>query len=206
MKKLILIVFILMLTLLMMPSQTYAAWWNPISWFLKEKSSEVQPQNDTGNNAIQESQIINTNIEEAGEQSLVTPSKNSVPAEAKSIEVLRAEVVTLKTNLDNLYKAHSGLVNDHNALLKYTTDLEKRFSTLQNQPAANNVSSDILYRVSELERKTKLTSEELYGTGITGGLNSKVENICNLLFDLGCPRIGIGGSLDSRIKKLERGY
>lgn len=232
MKKSLTILSILFISLAFVaPMQVSAAWWNPISWFSKSQPVEEREKSpsDNSNSTASESQTVNQNVEAMEKPNTVTPVVNSQPSDVKTIESLKSEITTLKTNLDNLYKAHNSLVNDHNTLLKSTTDLEKRFSTLQNQPAANNVSSDILYRVSELERKAKLTSEELYGNGIGGGLNlrvSKLESaggsnldtkmnnlertlndICRSAFSSpSCPIMLIGGNLESRIKKLEGGY
>jgi len=229
MKKLISIVFILTLALLVAPSRTHAAWWNPTSWFSREKSSEKQqqPQNDTAN----------TDIEK---QHSITPL-DSAPSEAKTIEDLRAEIIVLKTNLDNLYKAHSGLVNDHNTLLKYTTDLEKRFSNSQKSTTVQSSSggSDVLPRVATLERRIDALSNLIIdgdtsriakleqrvnalssistSAGNSNTIDRKLDDLESTLNKLcswtigssvlsGCPLFGPTFSIDQRLEKLERGY
>ncbi|MBI2122475.1 MAG: hypothetical protein HYT98_05180 [Candidatus Sungbacteria bacterium] len=180
MKKFILIVFIFTLTLLVAPSQTYAAWWNPLSWFSKNQRIEEQkqPQNATSSNTASEPQNI------------VVPANNPQPSDAKTIEDLRAEVVTLKASLDNLYTAHNNLVNDHNALLKYVN------TTISS-------GKDIGATTNNSNLETKLTN-----------LETKLNDVCAQIFSsfsvLGtkCPssRFIIQGTLESRIKKLEGGY
>lgn len=179
-----------------------------------------------------ESQATSTEIKVSQEQKPVAPPANT-QSDTKTIESLKAEIATLKTNLDNLYKAHNGLVNKYNELLKYTTDLEKQYNASQNKSTvANTVSPDVLYRISELERKLKLTFDELYGDGLNKGLNLRVSslesfrnnstaaelklreleqeinNICHWAFNSfgNCPTIIIGGNLEKRIKILEGGY
>jgi hypothetical protein len=192
MKKFVLIVFILTFFLLIAPSQSYAAWWNPISWFSKKNQIEEQKAEET---TISELQTRGVNNKAEKKQSPVVPTTNP-QSELKTIEDLRAEVATLKTSLDNLYKAHNNLVNDHNALLEYTKSIAGR------KPALGSSNSDLEKRISVLN----LTVEEL---------DNKLTNICRQIFSspIGTPSqvcpsslpIGVS-TLESRIRKLEGGY
>lgn len=186
MKKLVSITFILAFVLFVAPSQSYAAWWDFPSWFSK---NQQQPQKATSSDTTSGSQIVDQGIEKVEQENALAPSNNTKSSDAKTIEDLRAEVATLKTNLDKLYTAH-------NALLEYTktiassgksvgtatnnSNLEGRIADLENKiklTTGSNVSLDILNitnRVSELERKEKLTSNELYGDD---GLNLKVARL-----------------------------
>src|SRR3989344_1495954 len=102
MKKLVITTLIFAFIVLLSPNQSYAAWWNPLSWFSRDKETQVQEQKPTQETApISEPRTQDTD-------------------NSKTIEELRAEVATLKASLDNLYAAHTNLVNDHNALLEYT--------------------------------------------------------------------------------------
>jgi len=225
MKKLTILSILFISLAFLTPMQASAAWWNPVSWFSKSQPAEEREQSpsDNSNSAASEPQTANQNVEATEKLNTVAPVANPQPSDVKTIESLKVEIATLKTNLDNLYKAHNSLVNDHNTLLKSTTDLEKRFSTLQNQPATNNVSSDILYRVSELERKEKFISDEIYGDSglnikvtrlqsLSGleRLESKLGDVCGWVFGLqykGCPfDPNPTNSINDRLKKLERAY
>lgn len=212
MKKLVSIVFILTFFLLIVPSQSYAAWWNPISWFSKENQNEEQKQ--TEEVTTSELQIQEVNNKSVKEESPVV-SETNPQSEVKMIEVLKAEITTLKTSLDSLYKAHNNLVNDHNDLLKHTTDLEKRYSGLQNQPTTNNISPDTLRRISELERKAGLlfdatTESDNTSNNKLNALETNINNICRWMFgSLNCPSLNpdpLFRTIDNRLKKLEGGY
>jgi|SRR3989338_3058101 len=195
MKKFISIVFILTLTLFVVPSQTYAAWWNPVSWFSKNQQVEEQKQqqNDTLSNTAPELPTANQNSKEVEKPSTVAPSDNIQSSDAKTIDDLKTEVATLKTNLDNLYKAHNNLVNDHNALLKYVN------ATILSGKNAGTATSN-----SNLE--AMITS-----------LENKLNDVCAQIFSSfgvlsanRCPSprfiIGGWGTLEDRIRKLEGGY
>jgi len=183
-------VFIFTLTMFVTPSQIYAAWWNPLSWFSKNQQIEdqKQSQNTTSSDAISEPQTANQNV--------VAPVKTQ-SSDAKTIEDLKAEVATLKASLDNLYTAHNNLVNDHNALLKYVNTI---VVPSKNIGAASD-NSNLETKITSLE--TKITS-----------LDKKLDNVCAQIFSsLGgfgtkCPssQFIIKDTLESRIKKLEEGY
>lgn len=116
------------------------------------------------------------------------------------VEPLKSEVALLKTNLDNLYKAHSGLVEDHNKLLKYTadeiSDLTSRYNNLVNAVSELSIPRTTTINTSDLESKVS-------------NLESKVKDICKLTFSgllFGdCPSaVLLRESLEYRIEKLER--
>jgi len=161
----------LLVAIILVPQITFASWWNPLSWFSKEKQVEEQKQKEK-TTTIPESETqytdnIETNVD------------------------LKAEVATLKANLDSLYTAHNNLVNDHNALLKYV-----------NVTVSPNKSVGVITDNSSLERKVT-------------DLENKLYNVCRRIFSslggLGrdnCPSSGLLGTeaLESRIKKLENGF
>src|SRR3989344_790335 len=99
MKKIILTLTIIIF--LSFSTQAEAAWYD---WFWdtkKEAPIEVKNPDESW-----QAEYVNR------ESEMTTDTKKPV----SEMESLRAEVATLKLNLDNLYKAHGGLVNDHNAL------------------------------------------------------------------------------------------
>ncbi len=196
------------------PSTTYAAWWNPLDWFSKTETTREQPlpqrdeqQSNIPAESVEVSTKTDTPAPTVAQQPVAAPIVND-SQNAETITALRAEVATLKASLDNLYAAHSGLVNDHNALLEYTKSIaaQKTPTTVVQQVD----TSAIERRVSELERKAKLVSDELYGGG-SSNVESTLNSICAWVFGSsiisGCPSSnpnGIG-SIDSRLEKLERG-
>lgn len=179
MKKLILTTLILAFALLVSPSQSYAAWWNPLSWFSKNQQIEErkQPQNTTSSNTVSELQNV------------VAPMKNSQPSNAKTIEDLKAEVAALKASLDNLYTAHSNLVNDHNALLKY---VNATISSGKNVGATTN-NSNLETKLANLENELRDVCAQIFSS--FGVIRTK------------CPSsrffISGKGTLEDRIRKLE---
>lgn len=188
MKKIILTILILAVALLASPSQSYAAWWNPLSWFSTNQHIEEQnkPQDATSSGTASESQTANQDAEAAKKQNVVAPANSTQSSDAKTIEDLKAEVATLKTSLDNLYTAHNNLVNDHNALLKY---VNTTISSGKNIGATTNNSN----------LETKLAN-----------LEKELNDVCSQVFSgLGtrCPSSHlIKDTLEGRIKKLEGGY
>ena len=113
--KFLVLLFVVTSIALVAPSQTYAAWWNPFSWFSKDKQVEEQkPQTEEAKN--NSSTTTNTEIKEEQKKAATITAPQNNSSDAKTIEDLKAEVASLKTNLDRLYKAHADLVNDHNAL------------------------------------------------------------------------------------------
>lgn len=131
MKKLVSAIFILAFVLFVAPSQSYAAWWDFPSWFSK---NQQQPQNATSSDIASESRIVNQGVVKVEQKNALAPSNNTKSSDAKTIEDLRTEVATLKTNLDNL---------------------EKRFSNLQKSTAPQPASgeSDVPQRVATLEKR-----------------------------------------------------
>ncbi|MFA5773156.1 MAG: hypothetical protein WC908_00590 [Candidatus Paceibacterota bacterium] len=184
MKKIISIVSIIVIITVLsfaLPSQTYAVWWNPFSWSSENKQAEEQEQPPT----------TDQNTEETEKQNTIAPFNNIPSSDAETIEALKIEVATLKTSLDNLYKAHNSLVEDHNVLLKYV-----------NATVSPSKSVSVITDNSSLEKKVT-------------DLENKLYNVCRRTFSslggLGrdnCPSSGLLGTeaLESRIKKLEGGY
>ncbi|GEM_PF-1823041 len=205
------------------PSQTYAAWWNPLSWFSQSKQvEEQQPQSAASSNAALKPQTVSENVEAAERQKLVTPLNNTQPSDAKTIEALKAEVATLKSSLDNLYKAH-------NELLKYTTEIvaviRGEIKNTPQTPIGSTLETKVTSlntRVTELERKTGLLQEDVFNTsnelarqtmlsGLSGvgasDLKQTIEIVCRGAFGgVVCPPFSPSPSLKDRIEKLERGY
>lgn len=173
MKKLVLTILILTFVLLTSPNQSYAAWWNPLSWFASKEQVKEQKADE----------------QKSKEEIAITPPPQTQTNNSDTSENLRAEVATLKVNLDSLYKAH-------NELLKYTTEIVAVIrSEIKNTPQAP-VGNNLETRVMSLEEKlenacAKIFSAKLIGAGATR-----------------CPssRFPIKESLESRIKKLEGGY
>lgn len=126
----------ILIAILLIPQVALAAWWNPISWFLSENQIEEQnqSQNTTSSDIASGSQIVDQGVEKVEQKNALAPSNSTKSSDAKTIENLRAEVATLKTNLDSL---------------------EKRFSNLQKSTAPQPVSgeSDISQRVAALEKR-----------------------------------------------------
>lgn len=161
-----------------LPSQTYAVWWNPLSWFSKDKQVEKQkPQTEEvkNNNSTTTSAEIK---EEQNKASAITTPQNN-PSDVKTIKDLKTEIATLKASLGSLYKAHNNLVNDHNALLEYTksiatankgssaqpvdtSNFEWRITNLKNQIEGGGRIIGLNSRVTELERKTGLLVEDSF--------------------------------------------
>jgi len=216
MKKLVSAIFILALVLFVAPSQTYAAWWNPISWFSSENQIEEQnqSQNATSSDAVSKIQTVNQGVGAVEKQTVISPVKNSKSSDAKTIEDLKAEVATLKTNLDSLYKAH-------NELLKYTTETVTVIrSEIKNTPQAvvgNNLESLKIAALEEELRNYKsymvkdLQARFSYTNPKIDELERTVDDICGWIFSglsISCPsvRLGSGRNLEDRIEKLERAY
>lgn len=190
MKKIIPTVLILTFALLASPSQTYAAWWNPASWFSNDIKIEEQkqPQNATSSGTDSKQQTANQNVGAIEKQDVIAPVNNPQSSDTKTIAELKAEVATLKTNLDSLYKAHNGLVEDHNALQKY---VNATISSNKNIGTATN-NSNLEGRVTDLE----------------GKLNDACSHIFNGSFGSRCPSATSFSvsTLEGRIEKLERGF
>lgn len=162
---------------------TYAAWWNPFSWFTKDEPTEEQKPKE-------EMDVVKPETKETqNEASVVTPSQSNA-TDAKTIEDLRAEIATLKASLNNLYKAHNKLVNDHNALLKYVKAI-----AVTNKITCTAINSTLDTRVSDVEKKLNDVCGQIFSS--IGSLSSNR-----------CPssRLQIKESLESRIKKLEGRY
>lgn len=159
------------------------------------------------------------------QQPVVAPTVSSNQND-ETIAALRAEIASLKASLDTLYASHNSLTDNHNSLLEYTKSIaaQKEPTTVVQQAD----TSAIEHRMSELERKAKLVSDELYGDD---GLNLKVSrlqsslglgssgsqslekavlNICYWAFGdmtLGScsfSRSIFGGSVNDRLNQLER--
>ena len=177
MKKIILALTIIMF--LSFSTQTQAAWYD---WFLgvkKEASVETKNQGEPKPSVIQTTQ----------KKSETTPDTQKPAAETES---LKAEVATLKVNLDKLYKAHNGLVEDFKTLLQVTASFRNELKNTSQAPVGSDPES-------------KITS-----------LENKVENICRRVFSntiaplpggTSCPSGAfLQESFETRIKKLESGY
>jgi len=184
-------------------TQAQAAWYDWLGWskiksvFIKEKVEDkketpVETQNQDESNS-------DTTKITPEEPKPDTNTKNS-NVENTEVESLKAEVAALKANLDNLYKAHNGLVEDHNKLLKYTndeiSDLTNRYNNLVNIVSKPSVPQ--ITDTSNLERKVS-------------NLENTTENICKSVFSgigIGskCPSgfIIVRNTLEGRIENLER--
>ncbi len=175
MKKLVSVTFILAFVLFVAPSQSYAAWWDFPSWFSK---SQQQPQNATSSDIVSESQIVNQGVEKVEQKNALAPSNNTKSSDAKTIEELRTEVATLKTNLDSL---------------------EKRFSNLQKstvpQPASGE--SDVPQRVVALEKRVDALSNP--DTSRLTKLEQKVAELSNISTNTGSTQ---AKNYDSQISKM----
>lgn len=156
MKKLVSAIFILAFVLFVAPGQSYAAWWDFPSWFSK---NQQQPQNATSSDMASGSQTVDQGVEKVEQKNALAPSNNTKFSDAKTIENLRAEVATLKTNLDNL---------------------EKRFSNLQKsttpQPASGE--SDASQRIVALEKRVDALSSP--DTSRLTKLEQKVAGLLNI--------------------------
>lgn len=236
MKKYISTILIATFIFLSIPAIIHAAWWNPVSWFSKDKQVErqEQPQSPVLGTAP-ESQAVNQEDKKLEKINTAAPSTNGQFSDTKMTEDLKTEVATLKASLNNLYKAHNNLVNDYNTLLGKITNLQTNTSggvsdVLQRVIALEQGKTDTLNiltitnRVSELERKEKITSDQLYGDrGINikiGNLESsasritnleqKMNTVCNEIFGyyiIDCPPFSNSTkSVQDRLKKLETGY
>ena len=182
MKKIILIIPIIAVIVVLSfvsPSQTHAAWWNPLSWFSKE--NQIDEQNQKNGQELQTRSVSEE----------IAPDPSNAQSEMSEIENLRAEIATLKNNLDTLYIAHNNLVADHNELLKYTNTI----AASNKSSGVTTVSSNLDIRVTDLEKKLNDVCAQIFSS--IGGLS---PNKCP------SPRLFMSGTLESRIKKLEGGY
>lgn len=186
MKKLVPSIFIFALVLFVAPSQTYAAWWNPISWFSSGNQIEEQnqSQNATSSNATQETQTANQDVGKVEQKNTPVSSNNTQSSDTKTIEELRTEVATLKASLDNLYTAH-------NALLKY---VNATISSDKSIGATTN-NSNLETKVTNLEKKLNDACAQIFSS--IGGFGTKCPSSSSFI---------TGGTLESRIKKLEGGF
>lgn len=208
MKKIITLIFVIAFVL---PSQAFAVWWNPASWFSSNENTEVQvaPTGTTTSIEVREPQTAAQDNEVSKKPQVITPVASLQTSDAKTIEDLKMEVATLKVSLDNLYKAHSGLVDKHNELLEYT----KGIATSNNSVGIKSDSSLLETRVAALERKVAAQNSSSI---TTSELEERLNDVCALIFSRGlmastnrCPSYSgfLGsGTLEERIKKLEGGY
>jgi len=180
-----------------LPNQAYAAWWNPFSWFSQNEQIEKQGQTQSINssNTAPELQTASQDVGETEQQNAPVPLSNTQSSDTKTIKDLQADIVLLTNGLSELLKAHNNLVNNHNEL---TQDFK---SILQVTAAFRNELKD--FEGNNLESRTT-------------SLENKIENVCNMAFTHTItPLPGVSWcpsgsffqeSLESRIKKLERGY
>ena len=217
MKKTILaLIFIIFLSF---STQTQAAWYDWFGWskiksvFIKEKVEDKK-----------ETPIETVETENQGEpnpdttQVIPKEPKQTINIQSSSAEVesLKAEITTQKTNLDNLYKAHGQLVEDHNKLLKYTSDeildLTNRYNNLLE--AHNSLiqkHNNLVNSVSRLSVPRITDTSDLEGLeSKIRKLENKIEDVCRWIFgglSFGCPSLRMSSeNLEDRIEKLERGY
>ncbi|MEK6839836.1 MAG: hypothetical protein AABX72_02765 [Nanoarchaeota archaeon] len=162
-----------------LPSQTYAAWWNPFSWFSQNKQIEEQGQPQT----------TNQNIEATENQNTVAPLNNTPSSDAKTIEALKADIVLLTNGMSELLKAHNNLVNEHNALVKSVNAI----SSNKNVGATTN-NSALDGRVTDLENKLNNVCRKIFSS--LGGFGGN------------CPStaFSVKGTLEGRVEKLESGF
>lgn len=214
MKKLVSSIFIFALVLFVAPSQTYAVWWNPISWFSSESQIEEQnqSQNATSSDTVSKSQTADQNVGAVEQQNTPVPLSNIQSSDAQTVKDLKADIVLLTNALSELLKAHNNLVNSHNALSKSvnaTVSSNKNVGATTNNSNLEIKVTSLTTRVTELERKTGLLSENIFSTSQSDKeisvLEGKVEDICGGVFTFGCSPRGYP-SLEDRIEKLERAY
>jgi len=169
MKQTLLTVAIISVISFVMPAHVYATWWNPSSWHLNRQQAGVQ----------KESQNIPSDI----------PGDGSKSFNVKTNEDLKAEISTLKSSLDDLYKAHNRLVDDHNSLLKYVDSIVSPSSNLTVD--TNHILGS---KVADLEKSLNYVCGKIFSHPLS--FNGK------------CPAPGgiTGKILEDRIKKLEGGY
>lgn len=189
--------FLLVSVVVATPTTTYAAWWNPFSWFSKRDTAQEQSyQLETPEGTP--SEVIGTTPNEGTAQ--VTNTEKQQPAspstvssdsqDAETIAALKAEVASLRASLDTLYASHNRLIDDHNALLEYTKSI-----VATNKTTGSAINSTLDIRVSDLEKKLNDACAQIFSS--IGTLSSNR-----------CPtsQFQIKESLESRIKKLEGGY
>ena len=126
------IVVIIAVISLALPSQTYAAWWNPLSWFSNEV--QVKEQNQP--------QATDQNIEATEKQNTIAPLNNIPSSDAKTLEALRADIVLLTNGMSELQRAHNNLVKSVNAIILSNKNV-----------GATTSNSDLESRVTSLEKK-----------------------------------------------------
>lgn len=217
MKKLVSVTFILAFVLFVAPNQSYAAWWDFPSWFSK---NQQQPQNATSSDMASESQIVNQDVEKVEQKNALAPSNNAKSSDAKTIEELRAEVATLKINLDNLENRFNNL--QKNTAIQPTsggTDVSQRIATLERKSDAltNLILDGDTSRIFKLEQRVNALSSISTSVGSNNTVDRKLSDLESTLDKLcswtigssvlsGCPLFGPTFSIDQRLEKLERGY
>lgn len=168
---------VLAVSIFIVPQIAFAAWWDFPSWFSK---NQQQPQNATSSDMTSGSQIVNQDVGKVEQKNAVAPSNNIKSSDAKTIEDLRAEVATLKTNLDSL---------------------EKRFSNLQKstapQPALGE--SDVSQRVAALEKRVDALADP--DTSRLTKLEKKVAELSNISTNTGSTQ---AKNYDSQISEMAK--
>lgn len=212
MNKYILTISIIAVTLFIIPSQTSAKWWNPVSWF--EKQTIVTEQNT-------ESLSEDINQIKQPQTEVVT----NVVIEDTSVEALKAEIASLRNDFNNLYTEYNKLVKKYDTLLKNSDgvlDLNLRIINLENKINDGSVSNNSKTQTdtSNFDFRVKKLEAQINGGSLNGGteggmiglntrvtdLEKKIESICTWIFSSwGCPTSNpsTSGSINDRLKRLE---
>ena len=189
MKKIILILTVIMV--LGISSRTQASWYD---WFLGVKKdtsvdSEIKDKSNTENKGMSE------------ESKLILGIQKPI----SEIDSLKAEVATLKTNLDSLYKAHNLLVNTYTSFL---SEFDSKYNGLLKNLDDEKVLG-LNERVVKLEQKIDATANLTIPNPPRFNISSEqkiTDNICEWVFGgfSGCPSFRGGLSIEDRIEDLER--
>lgn len=149
------LLMIFMFSLFIIPQITFAAWWNPVSWFEKEKTIQLNATS-TKNSALESATVFKSN--NIPNNTDVSPGKT----ENKSSEFVNT--VLNESNIENVAELKATILR-----------LQKEITLLQNKEQAKKTPTEpvekIIYRDRIIEKPTE---KILYRDNITEKPTEKI--------------------------------
>jgi predicted RNase H-like nuclease (RuvC/YqgF family) len=151
---------VLLLSIFLIPSIAMASWWNPISWFSKEKQETqvtlpieepVATKTDTEQRRNEDKKEV---IEKVVEKPVVKTITVQDPALQKQINSLIEEISSLKSKINDLSEENENLKDEISSYKENSSSLESDCDK------AKNLFEDIKNQIAEIEEKYKKPIEK----------------------------------------------
>src|SRR3989338_4029643 len=95
-------ILIVLLTALLVPQAAYAAWWNPITWFSRDKAPTILPSTESHGSSTEEHSSPSAGTTEQDGVKQTAAAALSVPGISSNTEVTQREIEKRDAEIQSL--------------------------------------------------------------------------------------------------------